>query len=284
MIITTLHHTLDLNARVHVMGILNVTPDSFSDGGRLNSEQDILNQAETMVKDGADILDIGGESTRPFAEAVAVDEEINRVIPAITAIRKHFTTPISIDTTKAEVARQALEAGADIINDISAFHHDSEIIDVALKFDAPVIIMHMQGTPRTMQVNPSYDDVIGEIRTYLAERLKWAERKGLSRKKIIVDPGIGFGKTIGHNLTILKNLSEFSSLGCPILVGHSRKAFIGALLDIKDPSSRDNATSVLSALCVQSGVSILRVHDVGKTVQAVQLTEAMMNGQLTIDN
>lgn len=284
MLIKTPHHTLDLNARVHVMGILNVTPDSFSDGGKLNSEQDVLNQAETMVKDGADILDIGGESTRPFAEAIAVDEEINRVIPAITAIRKHFTTPISIDTTKAEVARQALEAGADIINDISAFHHDSEIINVALKSDAPVIIMHMQGTPRTMQVNPSYDDVIGEIRTYLTERIEWAERKGLSRKKIIVDPGIGFGKTIGHNLTILKNLSEFSSLGCPVLVGHSRKAFIGALLDIKDPSSRDDATSVLSALCVQSGVSILRVHDVGKTVQAVKLTEAMMNEQLTVDS
>ena len=278
MLIKTPHHTLDLNARVHVMGILNITPDSFSDGGRLNSEQDILNQAETMVNDGADILDIGGESTRPFAEAVAVDEEINRVIPAITAIRKHFTTPISIDTTKSEVARQALEAGADIINDISAFHHDSNIIDVALESDVPVIIMHMQGTPRTMQVNPSYDDVIGEIRTFLAERIEWAERKGLSRKKIIVDPGIGFGKTIGHNLTILKNLSEFSSLGCPVLVGHSRKAFIGALLDIKDPSSRDGATSVLSALCVQSGVSILRVHDVGKTVQAVKLTEAMMKG------
>ena len=284
MLIKTPHHTLDINARVHIMGILNVTPDSFSDGGRLHSEKDVLDQAETMVKEGADILDIGGESTRPHADAVAEDDEIQRVIPAITAIRKHFTTPISIDTTKAEVARQALEAGADIINDTSAFQHDPEMIDVALKSDAPVIIMHMQGTPRTMQVNPSYDDVIGEIRTYLAERIEWAERKGLSRKKIIVDPGIGFGKTVGHNLTILKNLSEFSSLGCPVLVGHSRKAFIGTLLDIKDPSSRDDATSVLSALCVQSGVSILRVHDVGKTIQAVKLAKAVINGQLTIDN
>ncbi|MBC8318264.1 MAG: dihydropteroate synthase [Desulfobulbaceae bacterium] len=281
MLIKTPHTTLDLNSRVHVMGILNVTPDSFSDGGRLTSQTDLLNQAETMIQDGADILDIGGESSRPFAEEVATEEELHRVIPAITAIRKRFSTPISIDTTKAEVARQALEAGADIINDISAFQSDPGIVDIALQYDVPVIIMHMQGTPRTMQVNPSYDDVIGEIRSALAERIDWAEERGLSRNKIIVDPGIGFGKTIGHNLTILKNLSQFSQLGCPILVGHSRKAFIGSLLDIKDPTSRDDATSVLSALCVQSGVSILRVHDVGKTIQAVKLAEAVLKA---VDN
>ena len=276
MLIKTPSHTLDLSTRVHVMGILNVTPDSFSDGGNLCSEKDLLSQAEKMVSEGADILDIGGESTRPYAEAVDQDEELQRVIPAISAIKKNFSTPISIDTAKAEVARQALSAGADIINDISAFQNDAEMIHVAVASGAPVIIMHMQGTPRTMQVNPSYDDVIGEIRDHLAERIQWAEEKGLPRKKIIVDPGIGFGKTVGHNLTIIKNLSAFSSLDCPILVGHSRKAFIGALLDIKDPSSRDDATSVLSALCVKSGVSILRVHDVGKTVQAVKLAEALM--------
>lgn len=279
MIIKTLHHTLDLNSRVHVMGILNVTPDSFSDGGQLTTEKILLNQVEAMVNHGADILDIGGESTRPYAEAVVEGEELNRVIPAITAIRKHFTTPISIDTSKAEVARQALEAGADIINDITAFQSDPDMIKIALQHDAPVIIMHMQGTPRTMQVNPSYDDVIGDIKSILAERIQWAENQGLSRTKIIIDPGIGFGKTVGHNLTILKNLSEFSDLNCPILVGHSRKAFIGALLDIKDPSARDDATSVLSALCVQNGASILRVHDVAKTVHAVKMAEAFITGQ-----
>jgi len=279
MIITTPHHTLDLSKRVHVMGILNVTPDSFSDGGRLVTEKDLLKQVESMVNQGADILDIGGESTRPYAEAVEEKEELRRVLPAISAIRKYFTTPISIDTAKAEVARQALEAGANIINDITAFQSDPDMIQVALKHDVPVIIMHMQGTPRTMQVNPSYDDVIGDIKSMLAARIDWAEDQGFSRKKIIIDPGIGFGKTVGHNLTILKHLSEFSALNCPILVGHSRKAFIGALLDIKDPSARDDATSVLSALCVQNGASILRVHDVAKTVHAVRMAEAFIAGQ-----
>ncbi|MCB2184131.1 MAG: dihydropteroate synthase [Desulfobulbaceae bacterium] len=269
--------SMDFTDHVHVMGILNVTPDSFSDGGMFNREDAFLTQVEQMVAAGVDILDIGGESTRPFAEAVSLQDELDRVLPAIQSIRKRYQTPISIDTTKAEVARQAIRAGADIINDISGLKQDAEMVSVAVEYDVPVIIMHMQGTPRDMQVNPTYDDVIVDICSGLSERIDWAEQHGLSRKKIIIDPGIGFGKTVAHNLTIIKNLEKFSSLGCPILMGHSRKSFIGKILALDNPQERDEATAVISALCACKGASILRVHDVIRTVQAVKIVEAIEN-------
>jgi len=265
---------LEFGSKVLVMGILNVTPDSFSDGGRFISEHSIAEQVDIMVAAGADIIDVGGESTRPFAEPVAVAEELGRVLPAIRLIRQRSPIPVSIDTTKAAVARQALAAGADIINDISALRFDPDMINLVRETEVPVIIMHMQGTPSDMQVDPHYDDVVAEIIDFFAERLAWAAGYGVPGKRFIVDPGIGFGKTVGHNLTILKRVAEFSKLGCPVLIGHSRKSFIGKLLGA-EMGARDVATAAISALCAQNGVAILRVHDVEKTVQAVRLAEAI---------
>jgi dihydropteroate synthase len=266
---------LGLGQQVLVMGILNVTPDSFSDGGRLTNQETLLQRAESMIVAGANILDIGGESTRPFAAKVELAEELNRVIPAIESIRHHFSIPISIDTTKATVAEKAIEAGADLINDISALRFDSQMIEVAKEHNAPVILMHMQGQPGDMQKKPCYDDVINDISTFLRERLDWAQKKGLNRNRMIIDPGIGFGKTLEHNLTILKHLDQFRALGVPLLLGHSRKAFIGTILDLDDPGRRDCATAAIAALAVMAGVSIIRVHDVKKTIQAVRLAEAI---------
>lgn len=265
---------LNFGSRVQVMGILNVTPDSFSDGGRFMNGQAIATQVDEMVAAGADIIDVGGESSRPFAEPVSLEEELGRVLPAIQIIRKNHAIPVSIDTTKAEVARQALLEGADIINDISALRFDSEMIAVAGETDVPVIIMHMLGTPTDMQVNPVYDDVVAEIKRFFAERLQWAEKKGVQRSRFIIDPGIGFGKTVAHNLIILKRVAEFNELGCPVLIGHSRKSFIGKLLD-NLVDDRDVASAAVSAICATSGAAILRVHDVAKTVQAVRLAEAI---------
>jgi len=258
------------------MGILNVTPDSFSDGGRFMSEEAIVAQADHMVAAGAEIIDVGGESTRPFAEPVPIEEECRRVIPAILAIRKRHTIPISIDTTKAEVARKAVEAGANIVNDISALRFDPKMAAVVRDYGTSVIMMHMKGTPADMQVKPVYNDIIAEIKAFFRERIEWAVSQGISRNKVILDPGIGFGKTVTHNLSILKHLHEYQSLGCPILVGHSRKSFIGKILDL-EADERDIGSAALSAICVARGASILRVHDVAKTVQAVRLTEAVLN-------
>jgi len=266
---------LEFGPKVLVMGILNVTPDSFSDGGHFEDEGSIAAQVETMLAAGADIIDVGGESSRPFAEPVTVDDELVRVLPAIRLIRRNSEIPVSIDTTKSEVARQALSAGADIVNDISALRFDPKMVSLVRETEAPVIIMHMQGTPSDMQVAPSYDDVVTEINDFFGERLAWAEQNGVARQRFIVDPGIGFGKTVDHNLTILNRLQEFTGLGCPVLIGHSRKSFIGKLLG-SEVDARDVATAAISALCVTKGVSILRVHDVEKTVQAVRLAEAIM--------
>ncbi|MEN8258253.1 MAG: dihydropteroate synthase [Thermodesulfobacteriota bacterium] len=257
------------------MGILNVTPDSFSDGGILDTEDKLFTQVSTMVEAGVDILDIGGESTRPGAAPVSLQEEIDRVIPAIDKIRRNFSTPISVDTNKAEVARLALDTGADIINDISALRFDPAMLPLAVEKDVPVIIMHMQGRPGTMQQNPYYDNVVEDIKAELCQWLENAEAQGLSRKKIIIDPGIGFGKTLEHNLSILKHISSFTELGCPVLIGHSRKRFIGVILDEKEADKRDVGTAVISALCARSGAALLRVHDVVKTIQAVKLAQAI---------
>ena len=257
------------------MGIINVTPDSFSDGGRYSTLDSIVAQAEALVAAGADILDVGGESTRPFARPVSEEEELRRVIPAIVAIRKKYSLPISIDTCKAEVARQALEAGADMINDVSALRHDDPaMINLVRTSTVPVVIMHMQKTPGNMQVEPSYQDVVGEILDFFRERLSWLRGHGVDCRRIILDPGIGFGKTLNHNLLILKNLSAFSVLGQPVLLGHSRKRFLGDITG-RPVEERDLATAVVSALAVTQGVSIVRVHDVASSKQAIRVAEAI---------
>jgi len=266
--------TLDFSHHVHIMGILNVTPDSFSDGGQFTVESDILSHAQQMIEDGADIIDVGGESTRPYAEPVSEEEELQRVIPAIQAIRRHSAIPISIDTTKSAVASQALQSGADIINDISALRFDPCMVDVVNTFKAPIIIMHMQGTPSDMQINPEYNDIIAETLAFFRERIQWLEEAGVNREQIIIDPGIGFGKTVAHNLLILNRAQEYSTLGVPVLIGHSRKSFIGKILE-DEPGDRDTPTAVISGLLTDKRVSILRVHNVGRTHEAITISRAI---------
>ncbi|MCI5143345.1 MAG: dihydropteroate synthase [Candidatus Electrothrix sp. ATG1] len=261
--------------KTQVMGILNVTPDSFSDGGQFAGEQAVREQVQKMLADGVDIIDIGGESTRPFAEPVTELEELDRVIPAIQVVRTlSDKIPISIDTTKAGVAAAALGHGATIINDISALRRDPEMINVVRACDVPIIIMHMQGTPEDMQLAPQYEDVVADIKDFFRERTRWMESQGVGRERIILDPGIGFGKTLDHNLAILCNVNAFKQLGFPVLIGHSRKSFLEKLLDLP-VEQRDCPTAVISALCVQQGADILRVHDVAKTCAAVRLVEEM---------
>lgn len=266
-------HTKKTQTRI--MGILNVTPDSFSDGGRYGSEERLQARIEELLHDGADIIDVGGESTRPGSEAVSEEEELRRVLPAIVAIRKTSSIAISVDTTKAEVARQALAAGADIINDISGLEADTDMAAAVRKASAQVVIMHMQGRPRTMQEAPHYDDVVAEVNAYLAARIASLEALGIERKDMIVDPGLGFGKTVEHNLSLLRNLSSLRRHGCPVLIGHSRKSFLGAIVQVREPEERDTATALISGFCARQGMDILRVHNVAATRQALQLCAAL---------
>ena len=264
---------------VQVMGILNVTPDSFSDGGKFTGEQAVTEQVQTMLAGGADIIDIGGESTRPFAEPVSEQEELDRILPAIKAVRALSSAmPISIDTTKAKVAAAALEQGATLINDISALRQDPDMIRVARDCHVPIIIMHMQGTPEDMQLAPQYEDVVAEICAFFRERTGWMESQGIAKHRIILDPGVGFGKTLDHNLAILRNVAAFKQLGFPVLIGHSRKSFLEKLLGTP-VTQRDCPSAVISALCAQQGADILRVHDVAKTVAAVRLAKEI--GQIS---
>lgn len=253
-----------------VMGIVNVTPDSFSDGGRTSSRDAALAHALQLVDDGADLLDIGGESTRPGSQPVTLEVELRRVVPVIEAIADRCRVPLSVDTSKAEVARQALRAGASIINDISSLASEPEMVHVVSESGAAVILMHMRGSPATMQEDPRYDDVIGEVCEFLARRVEWAEAHGIPRARIAVDPGIGFGKTLEHNLVLLRNLERFANLGCALLVGTSRKGFLGTLTG--RPVGRRAAASVASALAaVSRGANIVRVHDVADTVDALKV-------------
>lgn len=269
-------HNLDLSPGAgRVMGIINVTPDSFSDGGEFTTTETIAAQGRQMLSAGVDIIDIGGESSRPFAEPVTLHEELARVIPAIKILRGQSAIPISIDTTKAEVARQAINAGADIINDISALRFDAEMLEVARTKAAPIIIMHMQGKPADMQVNPAYNDIIEDTLDFFRQRLTWLTANGIAPERIIVDPGIGFGKTMAHNLTILNRLQDYQELGCPVLVGHSRKSFMSRLLG--ENIDRDCATAAIAALCVSRGAAVIRVHNVKKTKEAVRLTQAIQS-------
>ncbi len=257
------------------MGILNITPDSFADGGRHFSREAALAHARHLVAAGADILDVGGESTRPFSEPVPLEEELRRVLPVIEAIRADLQVPLSIDTYKAEVARRALEAGAHIINDISALRFDPDMAPLAAATGAPVILMHMKGTPRDMQKDPHYEDLLGEIKAFLAERRDFALAQGIAPEAIALDPGIGFGKTFAHNLQILNHLDTFLDLGCPLLVGPSRKAFIGHYLGGLPPDDRDYGTLAAVAAAVLKGAQILRVHNVAAAVQFLTLFQAI---------
>ncbi len=258
---------LDLN-RPQIMGILNVTPDSFSDGGQHNDLKQAVARAEAMVDEGADILDIGGESTRPGADFVSNAEEIARTAPVIKALG-HLTAPISIDTRKSDVAQAAAKAGALIFNDVSALSFDPDSLATAAKLNIPVCLMHASGDPKTMQANPSYDHVLLDVYDYLEARRDAALDAGIALNNIILDPGIGFGKTLEHNLTLLKGLSLFHGLGCPILLGASRKRFIGTLTGSEVASDRMPGSVAVALEAVRQGVQILRVHDVAETKQAL---------------
>jgi len=261
------------------MGVLNVTPDSFSDGGLYFQKDKAIEQGLAMAYEGADIIDIGGESTRPYSDTVSPDEELDRVIPVIESLSKEIKIPISIDTCKATVARDALRAGASIINDISALRFDSEMASVAAEAGVPIILMHMQGTPGNMQNNPTYDHLIPEILDFLKNAIERAVKAGIRKDLIIIDPGIGFGKTFDHNFEIIKELNRFGSLGRPILLGTSRKAFIGHILD-KEPNERDNGTMVTVSASILNGAHIVRVHNVKRTLETVKVIDAIrMAGQ-----
>lgn len=273
------HHVLTLGKKTQVMGVLNVTPDSFSDGGRYFEVEAAVEHGLLMAQEGADILDIGGESTRPYAADVSEQEEIDRVIPVIRSLAKEIRVPISIDTVKARVAREALAAGACMINDVSAMRSDPGMAPLAAEAGVPIILMHMKGIPRTMQDNPVYGDVITEVMEFLREAAESAVRAGVKRDLIILDPGIGFGKTFDHNLMIIKELRRFRALRRPLLLGSSRKAFLGRILG--NPAlDRDNGTMATVAAAVLNGAHIVRVHNVKLAMETVRVADAIRRGRV----
>jgi len=265
---------LDLNKRTHLMGILNRTPNSFSDGGLFMDESSAVTHALKMAEEGADIIDIGGESTRPGALDVSIKEEIERTVPVIKKLAGKLRIPISIDTSKAEVAEEALKNGAGIVNDITGLKKDPRIAKLAADFNVPVVIMHIKGSPRTMQLNPVYDDLIAEITESLEESIKIAKRAGVDEDKIIIDPGIGFGKTVEHNLQIINKLDKFKKLGKPILIGVSRKSFIGKVLNL-DVGKRLIGTACACALAIANGADIIRVHDICQMREVSRMADAV---------
>ncbi len=257
------------------MGILNVTPDSFSDGGKHVSLPDAVDAALRMQADGADIIDIGGESTRPYSLPVDAEEELDRVLPVITALRGRVSIPISIDTSKSIVAAAAISAGAEIINDVTGLEGDADMTALAASTGAAVCVMHTRGDPRTMQDNPQYGDVVGEIHHYLSRRLRWCLDHGIDQTRICLDPGIGFGKTHEHNMDLIRQMRRFTDLGCPLMIGHSRKGFIGKWLG-DSRADRDAATLGVTLALALAGVSIVRVHAVRPTVDAIRLFAACL--------
>jgi len=281
--ITTLKlrgETHPLGVRTWFMGVLNITPDSFFDGGLYLDLARAVDRGLELAGQGADIIDVGGESSRPGSESIPIEEEIRRVVPVIAALRKQSTAFISIDTTKALVARAAVDAGAEIINDISALRFDEDILPLAAGRDVAVVLMHMLGIPRTMQVAPSYENTLAEVKGFLVKRLAAAVQAGLTRDRIIVDPGIGFGKRLEDNLVLLNHLSTLEDLGCPVLVGPSRKGFIGKLLDLP-PQDRLEGTIAAAVMSVARGAHILRVHDVQAVRRAVRVAEAILGEDRT---
>ncbi len=275
--LTTRHGRLDFSRRTAIMAILNVTPDSFYDGGRHMDCGRAVADGIEMAQAGADVIDVGGESTRPGARPVSAAEESERVLPVIRALRGAVRVPISIDTYKASVARAALAEGADIVNDISALRFDPEMAGLVAAEAVPVILMHMQGTPRTMQAEPCYDDVVREVGDFLAARIQFAVERGIERDRIIVDPGIGFGKTLEHNLALLRGLPALAALGSPLLAGVSRKNFIGRILGV-EPGERLEGSLAAAAAAVLGGANIIRAHDVKETRRAVRIADAIRFG------
>ena len=269
----------DFSKKSYVMGILNITPDSFSDGGKNNSVEEAVKNAKKMVKHGAHIIDIGGESSRPGAEYIPADKELDRILPVLERLVKEIDVPISIDTYKSEVAKECLKRGAHIINDISGLRSDSKMAKVISESGAYCILMHMQGTPKTMQVNPKYDDLIDDLIYELKKSIDIGEKSGIESQKIILDPGIGFGKTFDHNLEIINRLEEFKTLGKPILVGASRKKFIGDILGSKVDDRLEGSLAV-AAISASKGASILRVHDVKETAKVLKVADAIKNTRI----
>jgi dihydropteroate synthase len=277
---------LALGYRTAIMGVINVTPDSFSDGGRFHSVEAAVAQADHLVQAGADIIDIGGESTRPYSDDVSVDQELERVLPVIERLAARIPVPISIDTTKAAVAEAALAAGAAMLNDISALQLDERMAALAARHDVPIVLMHMKGRPRTMQINPIYENLMGEVAGFLKDAMNRAISAGIGAHNIIIDPGIGFGKTALHNMLLIRNLDLLAELGAPILVGPSRKAFIRKIL--ADPPEKElkvdrpeveTGTQAAVAMSVMNGAHIVRVHNVANTRAMVRVLDAIRNAK-----
>ena len=259
------------------MGVLNVTPDSFSDGGRFLDPDAALAQGLALVRDGAAVVDIGGESTRPGSDAVTVDEELRRVLPVVEALAGRVGVPISVDTMKAEVARRALAGGSSLINDVSALRYDEGMVEVVAEAGCPVCLMHMKGEPKTMQDDPRYDDVVDEVLSFLEVRMTYALARGLREDQLMVDPGIGFGKTVEHNLALLRHLDRFTALGRPLVLGTSRKRFLGAILGA-EPAARTTGTVATTVIGLLAGAHVFRVHDVRPNFEALRVALAVLEG------
>jgi len=287
--VRTRQHNLDIYAssfhlafseKTYVMGILNVTPDSFSDGGKFFDAQSAVRHGLEMARDGADIIDIGGESTRPGASDISVEEELDRVMPVIETLAKKVAVPISVDTRKSRVAEAAIKAGASIVNDVSGLRHDPEMASVVAEYGRPVILMHMRLTPRDMQSNPRYKDVVREVIQELEESLEIAKRSGVKEENCLIDPGIGFSKTPEHNLEILNRLDEFIVLGRPICVGTSRKSFLGRILKDADADDKLLGTVATCVIAIMKGASLLRVHDVKEVRKAAAVTDSILKEKI----
>ena len=273
----TARGSIEIKNKTLIMAVLNVTPDSFSDGGSYDNVKSAVDKTLEMIEQGADIIDIGGESTRPGAEKISELIEIKRVIPVIKSIRELSNIPISIDTTKSEVARQAIAAGADIINDISAFKIDPEMKKVALETGAGAMLMHMRGTPQTMQDNLHYNDLVGEIKDYFSDTINELISLGINKQSLMIDPGIGFSKNVEQNLQLINQLDEFLSFDIPVLLGTSRKSFIGKILKLENPTERIWGTAASIAIGITKGASVVRVHDINEMKQVSSIADAILN-------
>jgi len=266
---------LSFGKKTSIMGVLNITPDSFSDGGLFWPRDKAIAQGENLAAQGADLLDIGGESTRPFSDPISIEEEIRRIVPVIRELVKRISIPISVDTYKAEVAKAALEAGAGLVNDISALRFDPDMAKVVAEYRVPVNLMHMQGTPRDMQVNPCYNHLLEDLHHFFEDRITWAQSQGIPREHILLDPGIGFGKTFSQNLILIKRLDYFQDLDRPLVLGTSRKAFIGHLTG-QEPLNRDWGTAATLAVGVWQGAHMVRVHNVAAAQQVLAVADALL--------
>jgi dihydropteroate synthase len=267
--------SLDFSQKTYIMGILNVTPDSFSDGGRFFNPASATSRGIQMAEEGADIIDIGGESTRPGSEPLSIEEELRRTIPIVGTLAKRIDVPISIDTYKSEVAKMALDAGASIVNDISGLRFDPGMAKVVAGYKVPVVVMHIKGSPKDMQKNPVYEALIPEIVDYFRERIRSATESGIPKDKIIIDPGIGFGKTSEHNIEIINKLDEFTLLEKPVLIGPSRKAFLGKMLGDEPAGERLEATAAAVSISIMKGANLVRVHDVKEMVRVAKVADAI---------